>query len=109
MRSGLMALVWRRHSRGFNASLKYLAILRCRAWSVVAFDVRTLLRVFGLDVAQFDAGMLGSLLYTLLMYAGLLSQRIAPGFPRHSMVRSSERITRAAGSDRLASMPRPSR
>jgi hypothetical protein len=34
-----------------------------------------------------------------------LSQRITNGLPRHSMILSSDQITRAAGSDRSASMP----
>ncbi|EFF45744.1 ISxac2 transposase [Xanthomonas citri pv. aurantifolii str. ICPB 10535] len=44
-----------------------------------------------------------------LMYSGPLSQRITAGLPRHSMICSSDRITRADGSDRSTSIPSPSR
>ncbi|AZU14000.1 hypothetical protein AC611_22105 [Xanthomonas phaseoli pv. phaseoli] len=43
------------------------------------------------------------------MYSGPLSQRITAGLPRHSMICSSDRITRADGSDRSTSIPSPSR
>ena len=46
-------------------------------------------------------------------FAGLsllaLHRRIDCGLPRHSMIRSSVRTTRADGSEKSTSMPRPSR
>jgi hypothetical protein len=46
---------------------------------------------------------------TALMYSGPLSHRIASGLPRHSMIRSSEHITRSDGSEKSTSIPKPSR
>jgi len=39
------------------------------------------------------------------MYSGPLSHRMASGLPRHSMIRSSERITRSDGSEKSTSIP----
>jgi hypothetical protein len=46
---------------------------------------------------------------TALMYSGPLSQRIAFGLPRHSMILSSDLITRSDGSEKSTSIPKPSR
>ena len=43
------------------------------------------------------------------MYSGPLSQRIAFGLPRHSMICSNDRITRALGNDKSTSIAKHSR
>jgi hypothetical protein len=42
------------------------------------------------------------------MYSGPLSQRIAFGLPRHSIIRSSDLITRSDSSEKSTSIPKPS-
>jgi len=44
---------------------------------------------------------------TALMYSRPFSDLIAACLPRHSMIRSSERVTRTDGSENSTSMPKP--
>ena len=43
-----------------------------------------------------------------LIYSGPVSNLIASGVPRHSMIWSSARVTRVAASEKSTSMPNPS-
>jgi len=44
---------------------------------------------------------------TALMYSGPLSHRMDSGLPRHSMILSSDRITRSDGSEKSTSIANP--
>jgi hypothetical protein len=46
---------------------------------------------------------------TALMYSGPLSQRVALGLPRHSIIRSSDLMTRSNGREKSTSIAKPSR
>ena len=77
--------------------------------SVVALDVRILLGVARLDMLDGNSSVLSPRQEHAADHSGLLSTRMARGWPRHSMMRSNVRVTRSAGSEKSASMPNPSR
>ena len=76
---------------------------------VVTLDVSVLLRLARLNEINANARLAAHASVTALMYSGPLSQRIASGLPRHSMIRSSDLMTRSDGSEKSTSIPKPSR
>jgi len=76
---------------------------------VVTLHISVLLRLAGLDESMRMPRLAAQAKVTALMYSGPLSQRIAFGLPRHSIIRSSDLMTRSDGSEKSTSMPKPSR
>lgn len=77
--------------------------------AVVSLRANVLLRLARLDVSSRIRRRSAQAVSAAPMYSGPLSQRIVTGFPHHSMICSSVRITRSAGSEKSTSMPSPFR
>lgn len=76
---------------------------------VKSLDVGFLLHLSWLDEIDTDGAFAAQVKVTALVYSRLLLHRKDSGLPRHSMIRSSERIARSGVSEKSTVIPRNSR